>query len=117
MYMLELALYRALKEAQAHLDYIGWGDSYEREGTEKLRKEIDALLLRAEIASAWVGNTGKGWAVYRPHHQPPKGWAVLIEGNHYFWSTVTATYFPSRVDALVVLNDLKAKRITIRETI
>jgi len=32
---------RLLKEAYNHLDYCGWGDSWERECSEDLRKELD----------------------------------------------------------------------------
>lgn len=41
-------LLQALEEAKAHLDYIGWGDSYEREGTEKLAEFIESAIKKAK---------------------------------------------------------------------
>lgn len=40
----------ALSAAQAHLDYIGYGDAYEREGARdaKLEETINNALQRAE---------------------------------------------------------------------
>lgn len=34
-----------------HLDYIGWGDAYEREGSEFLRNEAEQLrpLIEKEV--------------------------------------------------------------------
>ena len=40
-------LRRALEQALEHLDYCGWGDSWERECSEDLRRDLPALLERA----------------------------------------------------------------------
>jgi len=32
---------RLLKEVYEHLNYCGWGDSWEREGSKDLQKELD----------------------------------------------------------------------------
>lgn len=37
-----------LERAIEHLEYCGWGDSWEREVSEELRKELPALLERAK---------------------------------------------------------------------
>jgi hypothetical protein len=34
-------LKQLLKEAYNHLEFCGWGDSFERECSEQLRKELD----------------------------------------------------------------------------
>ena len=39
---------RLLKEAYDHLDYCGWGDSWERECSEELRKELDGNFTDEE---------------------------------------------------------------------
>ena len=41
-------LVKGLKDALYHLDYCGWGDAWERECSEDLRKELPALLERAQ---------------------------------------------------------------------
>ncbi len=41
-------LTQALQQALDHLDYCGWGDSWERECSENLRRELPALLERAK---------------------------------------------------------------------
>lgn len=43
-------LLEALKEAREHLDWCGWGDSYEREcaRADGLPEKIDAAIAQAE---------------------------------------------------------------------
>lgn len=50
MTKLEKQLYEALKAAKEHLDYCGYGDSWEREcaRAQKLEEKIDEALAAAE---------------------------------------------------------------------
>lgn len=43
-------LAKALDEANNHLDYCGWGDSWEREGATaaKLPEKVEAALITAK---------------------------------------------------------------------
>jgi hypothetical protein len=40
-----------VKQLEAHLDYCGWGDSWERECAEPLMKELEEFKARAEVPS------------------------------------------------------------------
>lgn len=40
-------LLEALEEAQKHLEYIGYGDAYERDGTEPLKEQIESAIRKA----------------------------------------------------------------------
>lgn len=44
----ESDLLEALEAAKAHLEYIGYGDFYEREGTEGLREQIEEAIKKAK---------------------------------------------------------------------
>ena len=43
-------LHNLLKETYDHLNYCGWGDSWERECSEQLRKELDEYF-KEEVAA------------------------------------------------------------------
>lgn len=49
---LEIKLYEALVEAEAHLDYCGYGDKWEREvaRASKLSDKIEDALVAAQVA-------------------------------------------------------------------
>jgi hypothetical protein len=41
-------LLEALIAAKEHLDFIGWGDSYERESTSQLEEQIESAIKKAK---------------------------------------------------------------------
>lgn len=43
-----MQLLKALKDAKQHLDWIGWGDSYERSCLNGLEKEVDEAIEAGE---------------------------------------------------------------------
>jgi hypothetical protein len=49
---LEIKLYEALAEAEAHLNYCGYGDKWEREAAKesKLAEKIESALEAAKVA-------------------------------------------------------------------
>lgn len=41
-------LLQALEAARDHLEYVGYGDDWERQGTESLRDQIDEAIAKAK---------------------------------------------------------------------